>query len=233
MCEKKFKSIALLIDGDNAMPSKIKGIIEKIEKEFGTITCRKVYGDFTEECLIKGWKNSVYENALKLECYFMCIKEKNATDMAMTIGAMDLLHESNHDAFAIVSSDSDFSNLVIRLRNASKYVIGFGRGNANPAYKGLFNSYVEIDSVEENKKQTAIKAPDNQKLSEFKELLLKVISSVPAVNHTYNISVLACGLRELDKDFMPSKYGKPTLSKLIKALHNCSTNKNTAIININ
>jgi uncharacterized protein (TIGR00288 family) len=116
--------IAVLIDADNVPSTNIKAMLEEIAK-YGTPTFKRIYGDWTKPNLT-GWKNVLLENAITPIQQYGYTTGKNATDSAMIIDAMDILYSEKVDAFAIVSSDSDFTRLATRLREAGMTVIGLG-----------------------------------------------------------------------------------------------------------
>src|SRR5437879_9957246 len=116
--------IAVLIDADNVPSANIKAMLEEIAK-YGAPTFKRIYGDWTKPNL-GGWKNVLLENAITPIQQYGYTTGKNSTDSAMIIDAMDILYSGKVDAFAIVSSDSDFTKLAIRLREAGMTVIGLG-----------------------------------------------------------------------------------------------------------
>ncbi|CAN5457606.1 NYN domain-containing protein [soil metagenome] len=123
--------IAVLIDADNVPSTNIKAMLEEIAK-YGTPTFRRIYGDWTKPNL-NGWKNVLLESAITPIQQYGYTAGKNATDSAMIIDAMDILYSGKVDAFAIVSSDSDFTRLATRLRESGMTVIGIGeRKTPNP-----------------------------------------------------------------------------------------------------
>ena len=117
--------IAVLIDADNVPSVNIKGMLEEIAK-YGTPTFKRIYGDWTKPNLT-GWKSVLLESAITPIQQYSYTTGKNSTDSAMIIDAMDILYSEKVDAFAIVSSDSDFTRLAIRLREAGMTVIGLGQ----------------------------------------------------------------------------------------------------------
>lgn len=119
------RKIAVLIDGDNASADKVEELFEEIAK-FGTANIKRIYGDWTSDGL-KSWKEKLLDFAIVPIQQFAYTKGKNATDMQLIIDAMDLLYENSVDGFCIVSSDSDFTPLVSRLRQNGKIVYGFGK----------------------------------------------------------------------------------------------------------
>src|SRR5258706_4107281 len=116
--------IAVLIDADNVPSANIKAMLEEIAK-YGTPTFKRIYGDWTTPNLA-GWKKVLLENAITPIQQYGYTTGKNATDSAMIIDAMDILYSDKVDAFSIVSSDSDFTRLATRLREAGMKVIGIG-----------------------------------------------------------------------------------------------------------
>jgi len=116
--------IALLIDCDNVSHKSIEGVIDELSK-YGKVNIRHAYGDWKSESL-KGWEEKLHPHAIKPIQQFAYTKGKNATDAAMIIDAMDLLYTHNLDAFALMTSDSDFTPLVMRILSNGITVYGFG-----------------------------------------------------------------------------------------------------------
>lgn len=116
--------IAVLIDADNIPSTYVKGMMEEIAK-YGTPTFKRIYGDWTKPNMT-GWKSVLLENAITPIQQYSYTTGKNATDSAMIIEAMDILYTEKVDGFCIVSSDSDFTRLALRLREAGMMVIGLG-----------------------------------------------------------------------------------------------------------
>ena len=116
--------LAVLIDADNIPYSKVKEMLEEIAK-YGTPTFKRIYGDWTKPT-VAGWKSVLLENAITPVQQYSYTKGKNSTDSAMIIDAMDILYSGKVDGFCIVSSDSDFTRLATRLREAGMKVIGIG-----------------------------------------------------------------------------------------------------------
>ena len=119
------RNMALLIDGDNAQASLIANILAETAK-YGTTTVRRVYGDWTAQQMA-GWKKTLQTHALHPQQQFPHTSGKNATDSALIIDAMDLLHSGTIGGFCIVSSDSDFTRLATRIREQGLFVMGIGK----------------------------------------------------------------------------------------------------------
>ena len=117
----------MLIDGDNAQASLIEHILAEAEKH-GTVTIRRIYGDWTTPNM-SSWKDSLQTNAVQPAQQFRNTVGKSATDSALIIEAMDLLHGGTVDGFCIVSSDSDYTRLAMRIREQGLFVMGVGRSN--------------------------------------------------------------------------------------------------------
>ena len=121
--------IVLLIDADNTQEKKMKSVIMEISA-YGRIVVKRAYGNWTKEVL-KKWEDDFRNLAIKPIQQIDYVKGKNATDMALVIDALDFLYTSNYDTYAIVSSDSDFTPLAIKLRESGKFVIGVGKESAS------------------------------------------------------------------------------------------------------
>ena len=121
------RNIAMLIDGDNAQPSLIEHILAETAK-YGVVTTRRIYGDWTTTNM-NGWKDSLHSHAVQPAQQFRYTTGKNATDSALIIEAMDLLHAGTVSGFCIVSSDSDYTRLAMRIREQALFVMGIGRSN--------------------------------------------------------------------------------------------------------
>src|SRR6201998_4826510 len=116
---------AVLIDADNVPYSNVKGMMEEIAK-YDVPTFKRIYGDWTKPT-VAGWKSVLLENAITPIQQYSYTTGKNSTDSAMIIDAMDILYTGKVDGFCIVSSDSDFTRLATRLREAGMKVIGIGQ----------------------------------------------------------------------------------------------------------
>jgi hypothetical protein len=116
--------LAVLIDADNARPAIVDGLLAEVAK-YGTAHVKRIYGDWTGPHLT-GWKTALLDHSIQPIQQFAYTSGKNATDSAMIIDAMDLLYSNRFDGFCIVSSDSDFTRLASRIREAGLMVYGFG-----------------------------------------------------------------------------------------------------------
>ncbi|WEK46983.1 MAG: NYN domain-containing protein [Candidatus Andeanibacterium colombiense] len=147
MPENALKNIALLIDADNAGAREIDAVLTVLAG-LGQVNIRRAYGNWAKVGL-KGWSNVLHRYGISPHQQFDLTKGKNATDMAMTIDAMDLLYQGKVDGYGIVSSDSDFTPLAMRLRQDGVLVYGFGRSKTPEAFKTACTRFIEVDSLTE------------------------------------------------------------------------------------
>ncbi|MBO0748842.1 MAG: NYN domain-containing protein [Porphyrobacter sp.] len=145
MPEEALKNIALLIDADNASHAGIDPVLTVLA-ELGQVNIRRAYGNWAKPALSK-WNQITHRYGLQPMQQFDLTKGKNATDMAMTIDAIDLLYRGKVDGFGIMSSDSDFTPLVTRLRQDGLIVYGFGSAKAPEAFKTACTRYIDVDQL--------------------------------------------------------------------------------------
>lgn len=143
------RKLAVLIDADNAQPSIIKGLLEEIAK-YGVASVKRVYGDWTTSNLT-GWKDVLLAYAIQPIHQFAYTKGKNSTDSAMIIDAMDLLYTQKFDGFCLVSSDSDFTRLASRAREAGLFVLGFGEQKTPEPFMRACDKFIYTEILRESK----------------------------------------------------------------------------------
>lgn len=231
MKEAKDTRIAVLIDADNIPYSKIKVMMEEIAK-YGTPTFKRIYGDWTKPNLI-GWKNVLLENAITPIQQYGYTTGKNATDSAMIIDAMDILYSEKVDGFCLVSSDSDFTKLATRLREAGMNVIGLGeKKTPNPFIVACDKFiYLEILSEESDegspeleslkgKRKERTRAPEALRKIDKKTLNLISATITDLADDTGWAFLGEVGNLILKKqpDFDPRNYGFGKLAQLIKSI---------------
>src|SRR5918995_2940814 len=153
--------LAVLIDSDNTTASLTTELLEEIAK-YGTPTIKRAYGDWTTPRLI-GWKEELLRHAIQPVQQFAYTRGKNATDAALIIDAMDLLYAGNLEGFVIVSSDSDFTRLATRLREAGMTVYGLGRRITPEAFVAACDRFIYLDLLSEDAQEPAQDpAPDDE-----------------------------------------------------------------------
>lgn len=142
---QKDTRLAVLIDADNVPYSNIKGVMEEITK-YGTPTFKRIYGDWTKPT-VSGWKNVLLENAITPVQQYSYTSGKNSSDSALIIDAMDILYSGKVDGFCIISSDSDFTRLATRLREAGVQVIGIGRKTTPEPFMVACNKFIYMEII--------------------------------------------------------------------------------------
>jgi NYN domain len=138
--EDPARRLAVLIDADNAQATVIEGLLEEVAR-FGEATVRRIYGDFTSP-LSSSWKKVLNKNSIKPIQQFAYTTGKNATDSTMIIDAMDLLYSRKFDGFCLVTSDSDFTGLAVRIREEGLQVFGFGEQKTPEAFRNACHRFV-------------------------------------------------------------------------------------------
>ena len=139
------RHIALLIDADNVSHSKIAGILSELSK-YGTPNIRRAYGDWASKQLA-GWTGKLHQYAIRPIQQFSYSSGKNATDISLVIDAMELLYTQRLDAFAIASSDADFTPLVMHLRAAGHEVYGFGERKTPDPFVAACTTFLYLDTL--------------------------------------------------------------------------------------
>lgn len=223
---------AVLIDADNVPYANIKEMLEEIAK-YGTPTFKRIYADWTKPT-VSGWKNVLLENAITPIQQYSYSTGKNASDSALIIDAMDILYTGKVDGFCIVSSDSDFTRLATRLREAGMKVIGIGeKKTLNPFIKACDKFiYIEIlkkheteSNTETNNKKTtkANKTQNSNPISKIDPKVIKLFSdSILDLEDEEGWAFLGdLGNLMLKKkpDFDSRNYGFPKLLALIKSIN--------------
>lgn len=175
------ESLALLIDGDNVSPDNAATLIAEVAK-CGAARVRRIYGDFSKPNL-KGWKDCLHEYSIQPMQQFANTPGKNSTDIAMIIDAMDLLHTGRFVGFCIASSDGDFTQLAVRIREHGVNVYAFGNCNTPQSFRTACEKFVLIDEPGSDKKaannaaaQPAAKspAPDKAMIATLREVIADV-----------------------------------------------------------
>ncbi|MDR6126507.1 uncharacterized protein (TIGR00288 family) [Sphingomonas sp. SORGH_AS802] len=157
MEETPTRNIALLIDADNASAATIDPVLTVLA-ELGTVNVRRVYGNWTKPAL-KGWRDMTVKHGIEPQQQFDLTKGKNATDMKMTIDAMDLLFRGKVEGFGIMSSDSDFMPLAMRIRQEGIPVYGFGTSRTPEAFKRACTRFIDVGALAARVPEIATPAP--------------------------------------------------------------------------
>ncbi len=215
---KNGKRIALLVDCDNVSHSSIKGVIEELAK-YGTVNIRHAHGDWNDKHL-SNWVKELHIHAIRPMQQFAYTKGKNATDSAIIIDAMDLLYGGNVDAFALMSSDSDFTPLILRILESGIPVYGFGAQKTPQPFVDACSTFIYIENLSckdketENKSQQKIK----QNLKQDATLVKILRTAVEQTSGDDGWSLLnRVGLYITNNSsFSPLNYGYKKLGDLVK-----------------
>ncbi len=224
--EEKTKKVALLIDGDNAQPSLVKQILAEAGK-YGLATIRRIYGDWTTTSM-SGWKAALHDSAIQPIQQFRYTVGKNATDSAMIIDAMDILHSHLVDGFCIVSSDSDYTRLATRIREIGFFVMGIGKRSTPRAFVNACNVFIYTENLvphdSRRREKSGTRRPEEHEEPEGKgrkfdpdPLLKGAFDMAVREDGWANLGEIGFYLRQLDPSFDPRSYGFKQLSQLIKS----------------
>lgn len=221
--------LAVLIDADNVPYSKTQEMLEEIAKN-GTPTIKRIYADWTKPT-VTGWKTVLLENAITPIQQYSYTSGKNSSDSALIIDAMDILYSEKVDGFCIVSSDSDFTRLATRLREAGMKVIGIGEKKTPQPFITACDKFIYIEILkapaittgkEPNKKQTKA-AEQNTPLNKIDkaliDLLKESVNDLAGEDGWTFLGELGSFILKKKKDFDPRNYGFLKLLPLIKSLN--------------
>ena len=232
--------LAVLIDADNVPYANVKGMMAEIAK-YGTPTFKRIYADWTKPT-VSGWKGVLLENAITPVQQYSYSTGKNATDSAMIIDAMDILYSGKVDGFCIVSSDSDFTRLATRLREAGMKVIGIGEKKTLIPFISACDKFIYIEILGGSPVAKAAKKPvkaakdgkvvqepkdaevENETISKIDSKLIKLISysinDLADENGWAFLGDLGNFILKKQPDFDPRNYGFSKMLPLIKSINN-------------
>ncbi len=215
--------IAMLIDGDNAQASLLAQMLVEAGRH-GQVTVRRIYGDWTTNNM-NSWKDVLNFHAFQPIQQFRYTTGKNATDSAMIIDAMDILHSGVVDGFCLVSSDSDYTRLATRIRETGVFVMGIGKKNTPKAFVNACDLFVYTENLVSEKKalQKQSQTKGGKKKEEKEEL-----DPMPILTQAFEMAVgqdgwaplagMGNALYQLDPGFDPRTYGHKQLSRMIASL---------------
>ena len=219
--EQSKDTIAMLIDADNSPSDKIDFILAELAK-YGVVNIRRAYGNWKSRSL-SGWEDKLHDYAIRPIQQFDYTKGKNATDMAMTIDAMDLLYGSKLDAFCIVSSDSDFTPLVMRILAEGLHVYGFGQKSTPSPFVNACSTFLYLESVGAEKSKSGDSGRGRRSPQELKgdsKLLTLIRNAVDSAQEEDGWSNLAKIGKNIanQASFDPRNYGFKRLSDMIRSI---------------
>jgi len=210
------RKIAILIDGDNAQPNLLPQMLVESGK-YGLVTVRRIYGDWTKSSM-NTWKEILNYHAFQPIQQFRYTIGKNATDSAMIIDAMDILHSRFVDGFCIVSSDSDYTRLATRIRETGVFVMGIGEKKTPKPFVNACDVFVYTENlIAEVKEKTESKKAQEKKKAEPEPipLLRKAFEISVREDGWSTLAAMGNALYQLDPGFDPRTYGQRQLSRLI------------------
>lgn len=216
------KRIALLIDCDNVSHNSIEGVLEELAK-YGMVNVRHAHGDWNSPSL-SGWIERLHPHAIRPMQQFAYTKGKNATDSAMIIDAMDLLYSQNVDAFALMTSDSDFTPLVLRILESGLPVYGFGEKKTPKPFVDACSPFIYTENLvtEKEDKPSVVKKPASKDRNKLKgdtslmKLLRTAVEQTSEDDNWAHMSKVAHYISN-NSSFSAINYGYKKLGDLIKA----------------
>ena len=216
-------TLALLIDGDNASPKIVAGLLAEVAK-YGVASVRRIYGDWTKPNLT-GWKSCLLEHSIQPIQQFAYTTGKNATDGAMIIDAMDLLNTGRFAGFCIVSSDSDFARLAARIREQGVRVYGFGERKTPRPFVTACDKFIYVDVLRAHDEGDAPAARSSAKANAKKtaldpQLLATLRAAITAVSDEdgwADLGGVGSHIAKQLPEFDPRNYGFARLSELVAA----------------
>lgn len=213
--------IALLIDCDNVSHTSIEGVIEELSK-LGMVNVRHAHGDWKSPSL-SGWVERLHPHAIRPMQQFAFTKGKNATDSAMIIDAMDLLYSNSIDAFALMTSDSDFTPLVMRLLESGLPVYGFGERKTPQPFVDACSTFIYTENLakekEDKENSKSLKKTGKAKLRQDTALvkLLRTAVEQTSGDDDWALMSKVGNYISNNSSFSPINYGYKKLGDLIRA----------------
>lgn len=212
---KDLERIVLLIDADNTQINKLEGVIRKISA-YGRIVVKRAYGNWKKDTL-KNWESELKRLAIKAEQQFDYVLGKNATDMALVIDAVNLLHRGIYNGFAIIASDSDYTPLAIYLRESGTRVIGVGEKKAPEAFRNSCDEFLFLEDIDSAEGKAEEPMPESDKASIIHTLLKKAAEKYQNQEGFVNVSSAGQLIKRELPEFNVKNYGFKKLTNLIEA----------------
>ena len=235
--EKRF---ALLIDADNVSSKYLKPILDELSK-YGTVTYKRIYGDWTLNLHAK-WKEALLKNSITPIQQFGYTQGKNATDSAMIIDAMDILYTNSVDGFCIVSSDSDFTRLAVRLRESGRMVIGMGEQKTPIPFRTACDVFTILELLapskpsrrgRKGKTEEAAPAPEaTATRQEIEQAVVNIISDNTNNGKATGLGEIGSRLQKIYPDFDVRSYGTRQISKLLDGFASIVVTRNGYNVNV-
>ena len=219
------RNVALLIDADNASPDSLDPVLTVLA-ELGTVNIRRAYGNWQKPAL-KGWSAMVHRHAIEPQQQFDLTKGKSSTDMKMIIDAMDLLYRGHVDGFGIMSSDSDFMPLAMRIRQDGLPVYGFGTARTPESFRQACTRYIDVGALAKSDEPDGREDQPTPEKRPLDEELIKLLGAAFRASKRDEkgwASLQEVGQRAGNRSsFDARSYGYRSLAELIDAIPNFST----------
>ena len=213
--------LAVLVDADNAQPAIIEGLLAEIAK-YGVASVKRIYGDWTTPQL-NGWKQVLLQHSIQPIQQFRYTTGKNATDSAMIIDAMDLLYTEKFDGFCLVSSDSDFTKLASRIREAGLTVYGIGEEKTPQPFVSACDKfiYTGVLRIPDGSSPAFAKKSTNELKGDTKlvTLLRTAVEAASDESGWGHLGAVGSNIAKQAPDFDPRNYGYRKLGELVIATH--------------
>ncbi len=235
-----FQKMVVLIDADNTQLSKLEEVLHEVST-YGRIIVKKAYGNWKKATLSK-WEDQIKRLAIKAEQQFDYVAGKNTTDIAMVIDAMDLLNTGMYDAVVLVSSDSDFTPLAVRLKESGIYVIGVGEKKTPEAFCNACDDFIYLEYLtssnkngKKNQEKQKVQNPPQKKTLDQEENEEKEMEKLPDIYEIHsllriayekyqeddddfvNVSAAGAYIKRVRPEFNPYVYGYSKLSEIIRS----------------
>ncbi len=217
MATRNEQRIAVLIDAENVPYSNIGGVLSELTR-YGTPTIKRIYGDWTRS-QSSAWKNILLEHAITPIQQYAYTQGKNSSDSAMIIDAMDLLYEGNVESFCIVSSDSDFTRLAVRLREAGKYVIGIGERKTPAPFIASCDKFIYFEIIETPSKNDQKAKISKESRAQIKQLIMSSVNDLADDSGYVFMGDLGNLIMKKQPDFDPRNFGFYQLTPLVKSMN--------------
>ncbi len=211
--------LAVLIDADNTSPKFTQAIFDEIAT-LGEASVRRCYGDFSSQQMA-GWNKVQAEFGLVPHHQPANTVGKNASDIALVIDAMDLLHSGRFDGFVLVSSDSDFTRLASRIREQGLDVYGMGQMKTPAAFRKACKRFIFLENLDKDTSPVEVqstKATGDKSLNHARDLILKAMDAIDQDDDWYALGPLGQFITAANPDFDTRSYGKRKLSDLVASL---------------
>jgi uncharacterized LabA/DUF88 family protein len=214
--------LAVLIDADNARPAIVDGLLAEVAK-YGTAHVKRIYGDWTSPNL-NGWKAALLDHSIQPIQQFAYTSGKNATDSSMIIDAMDLLYSERFDGFCIVSSDSDFTRLASRIREAGLSVYGFGEQKTPKPFVSACDKFIYTEVLvgtvesEPSEPRAQLSAHELRGDNKLLNMLRNAIDAASDENGWASLGAIGSIISKRSPDFDSRNYGYSKLSGLINGI---------------